>query len=84
MSAFVSFSIAGIDCDAAKAMLTEWGITIGKNGVAYTPIDLDQRGIPHILRASVHLDTDAGAITRLAAAITHLAVGVRPGQSDKA
>ncbi|SDA91626.1 aminotransferase class V-fold PLP-dependent enzyme [Mesorhizobium qingshengii] len=73
MAAFVTFVINGVQCDRAKELLASCGITIGKNGKGYTPIDLPHRGIDEVLRASVHLSTDEKAIGLLVLAIAEIA-----------
>jgi len=56
-AALVTFTIDGIACAEVKARLATKGISIGMHGKDYTPYDLEFRGIPQILRASVHLST---------------------------
>lgn len=80
-AALVTFAIDGVRCDRVKELLAQRGITIGKNGVGYTPIDLQYRNIDEILRASVHLATDEKAFAVLVQAITEIAL--REGESHK-
>ncbi|MBB5463367.1 aminotransferase class V-fold PLP-dependent enzyme [Paraburkholderia sp. Cpub6] len=59
-SGLVSFNVAGLDAMSVRGALAAQGITIGSNGVAYTPFDMTSRGLTQIARASVsYLTTDA-------------------------
>ncbi|MEM5294264.1 aminotransferase class V-fold PLP-dependent enzyme [Burkholderia sp. JPY481] len=59
-SGLVSFNVAGLDAMSVRRALAAQGITIGSNGVAYTPFDMTIRGLTQIARASVsYLTTDA-------------------------
>ncbi|ASL48779.1 putative cysteine desulfurase (plasmid) [Burkholderia sp. AD24] len=71
-AALVTFSIAGISCDKVKHVLALKNISIGRHGASYTPIDREMRGVSDILRASVNLDTDDAAISRLTGAIRQM------------
>ncbi|MCC8393510.1 aminotransferase class V-fold PLP-dependent enzyme [Paraburkholderia sp. MMS20-SJTR3] len=72
-SGLVSFNVAGLDALSVRRALAAQGITIGSNGVAYTPFDMTSRGLTQIARASVsYLTTDA-EIDRLLAGIRTLA-----------
>lgn len=71
-SGLVAFNIAGIDASDVQRQLAQQGVTIGSNGVAYTPFDMTARGLAKIARASVsYLTTDA-EIDGLLAAIRAL------------
>lgn len=72
-SGLVAFNLAGLDAGHVQRSLAEQGITIGSNGVAYTPFDMQARGLEKIARASVsYLTTDA-EIDRLLGGIRALA-----------
>ncbi|NML32563.1 aminotransferase class V-fold PLP-dependent enzyme [Paraburkholderia antibiotica] len=72
-SGLVSFNVAGLDALSVRRTLAAQGITIGSNGVPYTPFDMTSRGLTQIARASVsYLTTDA-EIDKLLAAIRTLA-----------
>jgi cysteine desulfurase/selenocysteine lyase len=59
-SGLVSFNVAGHEASAVQRALAAQGVTIGSNGVAYTPLDMDARGLATIARASVsYLTTEA-------------------------
>ncbi|KXU84946.1 class V aminotransferase [Paraburkholderia monticola] len=71
-SGLVSFNVAGMDALSVRRSLATQGITIGSNGVAYTPFDMTSRGLTQIARASVsYLTTDA-EIDKLLAGIRTL------------
>lgn len=72
-AACVTFTLDGLSCATVKQRLAQQNISIGVNGREYTPYDLDMRGIPELLRASVHLTTTAGEMTALTAAVRTLA-----------
>ncbi|ARP85439.1 aminotransferase class V-fold PLP-dependent enzyme [Bordetella genomosp. 9] len=77
-SGLVSFAIEGMDAGAVAAALGRQGISIGSNGVRYTPFDMLARGLTDIARASVsYLTTDA-EIGRLTEAVRKLAAGYMP------
>ena len=72
-SGLVSFNVAGLDAMSVRRALAARGITIGSNGVAYTPFDMTSRGLTQIARASVsYLTTDA-EIDKLLAGLRTLA-----------
>ncbi|CAD6533427.1 aminotransferase class V-fold PLP-dependent enzyme [Paraburkholderia metrosideri] len=59
-SGLIAFNVAGLDASHVQRSLAEQGVTIGSNGVAYTPFDMESRGLQEIARASVsYLTTDA-------------------------
>lgn len=72
-SGLIAFTLKGWDCFALKEALARRGITIGANGVAYTPLDMQARGLTQIARIALsHLNTEA-EIQRLLEALTELA-----------
>ena len=71
-SGLVSFNVAGMDALSVRRSLAAHGVTIGSNGVAYTPFDMTSRGLTQIARASVsYLTTDA-EIEKLLAGVRRL------------
>jgi cysteine desulfurase/selenocysteine lyase len=71
-SGLVAFNLAGLDASHVQRSLAQQGVTIGSNGVAYTPFDMEARGLAKIARASVsYLTTDA-EIDRLLSGIRAL------------
>ncbi|MNL60753.1 hypothetical protein D3C87_1845950 [compost metagenome] len=53
--------------------LAAGGITIGSNGVPYTPLDMQARGLSQIARVSVSPLTSSDEIDRLLDALGQLA-----------
>jgi len=49
------------------------GVTIGSNGVPYTPLDMQARGLTHIARVSVSPLTSDNEIDRLLDALRDVA-----------
>ena len=59
-SALVSFTVDGMDASAVRGALGIQGINIGANGISYTPLDMQARGLATVARASIsYLNTDA-------------------------
>ncbi|WP_236196124.1 aminotransferase class V-fold PLP-dependent enzyme [Pseudomonas glycinae] len=52
-SGLIAFTLEGWDSVALKQTLAERRINIGANGVAYTPLDMQARGLTNIARVSV-------------------------------
>lgn len=71
-SGLVSFNVTGMDALAVRRSLAAQGITIGSNGVAYTPFDMTSRGLSQIARASVSYLTTNAEIDKLLAGIRTL------------
>lgn len=72
-SGLVSFNLAGLEAGAVQRVLAAQGITIGSNGVPYTPLDMQARGLAQIARASVSYLTRDDEIERLLDALRTLA-----------
>jgi len=53
--------------------LAAQGITIGSNGVPYTPLDMQARGLDRVARASVSYLTSGNEVDRLLEALRKLA-----------
>jgi len=64
-SGLVAFNLAGQDPVSVQRSLAAQGVVIGSNGVAYTPLDMNARGLGHIARASVSYLTTEAEIGRL-------------------
>ncbi len=73
LSGLVSFNVAGQDATAVQRALAAQGITIGSNGVPYTPLDMRARGLTQIARASVSYLTSDDEISRLLDGLRQLA-----------
>ncbi|WP_313379438.1 aminotransferase class V-fold PLP-dependent enzyme [Achromobacter insolitus] len=72
-SGLVSFNVAGQDAVSVQRAMAAQGITIGSNGVPYTPLDMQARGLTQIARASVSYLTNDAEIDRLLQALRALA-----------
>lgn len=72
-SGLVAFNLAGHDAVAVQRALAAEGITIGSNGVPYTPLDMQARGLTQIARASVSYLTNDAEVSRLLEALRQLA-----------
>jgi selenocysteine lyase/cysteine desulfurase len=58
-SGLIALNLQGWDANALKEHLAGHGINIGANGVAYTPLDMQARGLASIARVSVsYLNTE--------------------------
>lgn len=58
-SGLIAFTLKGWDCVDLKQQLAQRGINIGANGVAYTPLDMQARGLKSIARIAVsYLNTE--------------------------
>ncbi|EHP43717.1 class V aminotransferase [Cupriavidus basilensis OR16] len=72
LSGLVAFNVAGHNPMALQGSLAAQGVTIGSNGVPYTPLDMNARGIDQVARASVSYLTTEAEIGRLLAALRAL------------
>lgn len=72
-SGLVSFTVDGLAASELRTLLAGKCISIGANGVAYTPIDMRARGISEIARASVSYFTTPDEIELLGRAVEILA-----------
>ncbi len=75
-SGIVSFNMAGMDAMTVKVKLDALQCTVGANGIAYTPLDMQARGLQSIVRVSFsYLNTVedvedlVGAVRRVALAL---------------
>lgn len=71
-SGLVAFNVAGRDATRLQRELSEQGISIGTSGVAYTPLDMQARGLGQVARASVSYLTTEAEIDTLVDAIRTL------------
>jgi selenocysteine lyase/cysteine desulfurase len=76
-SGLVSFTVDGIGAQEVRARLAREGITVGANGVSYTPLDMTSRNLDEIVRSSVSYFNTEDEIERLAAAIAAIACNAR-------
>lgn len=68
-SGLVSFTVAGEAAVDTRMRLAAQGIRIGANGVAYTPLDMQARGLDGVARASLSWLNDEADLDRLATAL---------------
>lgn len=68
-SGLVSFTVEGAEAAAVKARLAGQGIRVGANGPAYTPLDMQARGLDGIVRASLSWLNDEADLDRLITAL---------------
>lgn len=68
-SGLVSFTVDAIPAPEVKARLARQGIRVGANGVAYTPLDMQARGLDGIVRVSLSYLNDEADLERLGAAL---------------
>ncbi|MBW9104688.1 aminotransferase class V-fold PLP-dependent enzyme [Paraburkholderia phenoliruptrix] len=64
-SGLVAFNVVGLDSLSVQRGLAAQGISIGSNGVGYTPLDMAFRGLEQIARASVSYLTTELEISKL-------------------
>lgn len=74
-SGLVSFTVEGLGAQEVRARLAREQITVGANGVPYTPLDMTARKLTEIIRASVTYINTEEEIERLAVAIARIARG---------
>jgi len=72
-SGLVSFTIGDRDVQQVRAALKQRGISVGANGVPYTPFDMQARGLTGIVRASVSYLNTESEIDQLCAAVAQVA-----------
>jgi cysteine desulfurase / selenocysteine lyase len=72
-SGLVSFTVAGIGAQDVRARLAAEQISVGANGVAYTPLDMKARGLNEIVRASVSYFNTENEIAKIAAGVAAIA-----------
>ncbi len=72
-SGLVSFTVEGISASVVRSKLAEKSISIGANGIPYTPFDMTARGLQEIARASVSYFNTAGEVDGLVYAVEQIA-----------
>jgi cysteine desulfurase / selenocysteine lyase len=72
-SGLVSFTFDHCNAKLAQARLNAQGVEVALNGLAFTPLDLQARGLTDILRASAHTTTTDADIDRLIHAVSETA-----------
>lgn len=71
-SALVSFTVDGLAAAEVKARLAARGVRVGANGVAYTPLDMQARGLDGVVRASLSWLNDEADLARLVGEVQRL------------
>jgi len=74
-SGLVSFTVEGLGAQEVRTRLAREQITVGANGVPYTPLDMTARKLTEIIRASVSYFNTEEEIERLAVAVARIAYG---------
>ena len=74
-SGLVSFTVEGLEAQEVRARLAREQITVGANGVPYTPLDMTARKLTAIIRASVTYINTEEEIERVAVAVARIARG---------
>ncbi|WP_310646428.1 aminotransferase class V-fold PLP-dependent enzyme [Limnohabitans sp.] len=72
-SGLVSFTFDHSTSKVAQARLNAQGVEVALNGLAFTPLDLQARGLTDIIRASAHTTTTDADIDRLIHAVSETA-----------
>ncbi len=72
-SGLVSFTLAGIEAAEVRRLLALRKINVGANGIPYTPLDMQARGLRDIARASVSYFNTEEELDELANALKELA-----------
>ena len=80
--AIVSFLCQGIGPEAVKAALARQRINVSVSDAAWTRIDMDARGIPALVRASVHYYNSEEEVDAFATALAALLSGSRASSGD--
>jgi selenocysteine lyase/cysteine desulfurase len=71
----VSFLCQGIGPEAVKAALARMRINVSVSDAAWTRIDMDARGVPALVRASVHYYNSEEEVDACAAAVAAILGG---------
>jgi cysteine desulfurase/selenocysteine lyase len=71
-SGLVSFTVRGLAAPQVKARLAQQHIEVGANGVPYTPLDMQARGLDGIVRVTVSCLNTPDELQRLLAALAVL------------
>jgi cysteine desulfurase/selenocysteine lyase len=74
-SGLVSFTMAGLAPAEVRHRLQAEGIEVALNGVAFTPLDMQARGLTEIVRASPHVYTTEDDVAQLVTAVSRVARG---------
>jgi len=69
----VTFTIDGAELNAVKAALAAQAMNVTVSGTTSTRLDMEDRGLTQVVRASVHYYNSEGEVTRFCSAIEALA-----------
>lgn len=70
LASFVTLNVAGKTADEVGAQLSASGIAVTTPGRGYTPLDMDARGLTHVVRIAPHLFTTPADVDALMRALT--------------
>jgi len=76
-SGLVAFTLAGIAAQDVRQALAQRKINVGVNGVAYTPLDMQARGLTDIVRASVSYFTTEEELDTLVDGLAYILARAR-------
>jgi selenocysteine lyase/cysteine desulfurase len=66
----VSFTVAGNDADEVQRRLAKAHINVSVSRVSSTRLDMEDRGLPDLVRASVHYYNTAEEVEQFCSALT--------------
>jgi selenocysteine lyase/cysteine desulfurase len=73
----VSFTVAGMSCDEIKTALGAGAINVSVSPRVQTRIDMEDRALSEVVRASVHYYNTEDEVSRVAGAVSRLAAAAR-------
>lgn len=77
----VTFSLDHLDSEVVKKDLRRQGINVSVSHRSSTLMDMEQRGLERVVRASVHYYNSTAELERLTEAVAHLNASARPPTS---
>jgi cysteine desulfurase / selenocysteine lyase len=72
-SGLVAFTVNNMPAEAVKTRLAAQNLTVGANGVLYTPLDMRARGLEGVVRVSINALTTSAELEALVDAVAVLA-----------
>jgi cysteine desulfurase len=72
LSGLVSFTVDGVEADQVRDRLGEQGVTVTTSGLASTRLDMTERGLTSVVRASPHYFVSPEDLERAAAAVSRV------------
>ena len=73
----MSFTVAGMSCDEIKTALGAGAINVSVSPRVQTRIDMEDRALSEVVRASVHYYNTEDEVSRVAGAVSRLAAAAR-------